>query len=110
MPRPKDYATNAERQAAYRQRHRAKQPPREDLLAALGRSLHSRFHDAVEAGQSVLPPELLGERSDETLRNLIRYIYLHTERGQADPLFAPYASKMTSKQEGVGNRPASPRP
>ena len=38
MPRSKDDTTNAERQAAYRQRHRNKQPPREDLLAALGRS------------------------------------------------------------------------
>jgi hypothetical protein len=94
MPRPKDYATNAERQAAYRQRHRAKQPPREDLLAALGRSLHARFQEAVEAGQSVLPPELLGERSDETLRNLIRYIYLHTDRGQADPVWNPTPSQQ----------------
>jgi hypothetical protein len=94
MPRSKEYTTNAERQAAYRQRHRAKQPPREDLLAALGRSLHSRFHDAVEAGQSVLPPELLGERSDETLRNLIRYIYLHTDRGQADPVWNPAPSQQ----------------
>lgn len=98
MPRSKDYATNAARQAAYRQRHRAKQPPRQDLLAALGRSLHARFQEAVEAGQSVLPSELLGERSDETLRNLIRYIYLHTERGQADPLFAPNASMETQTQ------------
>jgi len=98
MSRSKEYTTNADRQAAYRQRHRAKQPPREDLLAALCRSLHARFQDAVEAGQSVLPPELLGERSDETLRNLIRYIYLHTDRGQADPLFAPYVFEGTQTE------------
>lgn len=98
MSRSKEYTTNAQRQAAYRQRHRNKQPPREATLATLGRSLHARLQEAVEAGQSVLPPELLGERSDETLRNLIRYIYLHTDQGQADPLFAPYASKATQTE------------
>lgn len=93
MPRAKTYATNAERQAAYRARHQDQHPPREATLAILGRSLHGVFEDAVAANQSVLPPELLGKRADETLRNLVRYIYLHTERGKADPLFAPYVSE-----------------
>jgi hypothetical protein len=92
MPRSKEYATNAERQAAYRARHPEQQPPREDRLAALGRSLHAELQSAVEDQQSVLPCDLLGERADDTLRNLIRYIRLHTDRGKADPLLNPLSS------------------
>ncbi len=92
MARPKEYSTNAQRQAAYRQRHRAKQPPRQDLLAALARTLQVEFEDAVAAQQSVLPAELLGERADATLRHLIRYIRRHTDRGKADPLLTPFSS------------------
>jgi len=94
MPRAKAYATNAQRQAAYRARHQNQQPPCEATLATLARSLHGVFEDAVEANQSVLPPELLGKRADETLRNLIRYIYLHTDRGQADPVWNPAPSQQ----------------
>jgi hypothetical protein len=86
LPREKQFQTNAARQAAYRARHSQQKPPREDLLAALGRSIHAVLEDAVAAGQSILPEELLGSRSDETLRNLIRYIRLHTDAGKADPL------------------------
>ena len=92
MPRPKAYATNAQRQAAYRARHQNQQPPREDYLAALGRTLHAELEDAVTVGQSVLPCELLGERADDTLRNLIRYVRLHTDRGKADPFLTPLSS------------------
>jgi hypothetical protein len=43
-------------------------------LAALARSLHAVFAEAVEAGKSPLPPELLGDQADRTLRNLIRFL------------------------------------
>ena len=93
MPRSKAYVTNAERQAAYRALHPEQQAPREDYLASLVRSLHAELESAVEDQQSILPASLLGARSDETLRNLIRYIRLHTDRGKADPLLAPFSSK-----------------
>jgi hypothetical protein len=93
MPRSKEYQSNAQRQAAYRQRHQNQQPPREDYLAALGRSLHAELEDAVAVNQSILPCELLGERADATLQNLIRYIRRHTERGKADPLLHPFSSQ-----------------
>lgn len=86
MPREREFPSNAERQAAYRARHRDRKPPREDYLAALGRTLHIELEEAVAANQSVLPSELLGERADATLRNLIRYIRRHTDRGKADPM------------------------
>jgi hypothetical protein len=93
MPRSKQDHSNAQRQAAYRQRHQAQQPPREDYLAALGRTLHSELEDAVAVNQSILPSELLGERADATLRNLIRYIRRHTERGKADPFLNAFSSE-----------------
>ena len=93
MSRAKEYQSNAQRQAAYRARHAHKQPPREDTLALLGRSLHAELEDAVAAKQSIVPAELLGERADATLRNLIRYIRRHTERGKADPLLNPLSSQ-----------------
>lgn len=89
MSRLKEYETNAQRQAAYRARHESLKSPREDYLAALARSLHGALEDAVAAEQSVLPAELLGDRADTTLRNLIRYIRLHTDRGKSDPLLSP---------------------
>ncbi len=91
MPREKEYQSNAQRQAAYRERHRDQKPPREDYLAALGRSLHGVLAEAVATHQSVLPAELLGERADDTLRNLIRYIRQHTDEGQVDPLLHPFS-------------------
>ena len=93
MSRSKAYATNALRQAAYRARHPEQQPLREDYLASLGRSLHAELEGAVEDQQSILPAYLLGKRADDTLRNLIRYIRWHTDRGKADPLLTPFSSK-----------------
>lgn len=74
MPRARQYGTNAEKQAAYRQRHAAQQRPRAAYLAALARSLHGVLQDAVAAHASPLPDALLGAQADETLRHLIHYI------------------------------------
>jgi hypothetical protein len=74
MPREREYASNAERQAAYRARHREEEEPLQGYLAALARTLHGALRDAVRQGESRLPEELLGERADETLRRMIRYL------------------------------------
>lgn len=74
MPREKQYASNAERQAAYRARHREQELPTQGLLAALARTLHGTLVRAVAQGVSPLPPELLDRRVDRTLQNLIRYV------------------------------------
>jgi hypothetical protein len=74
MPRPKQYADNAQRQAAYRQRHPERQPPRDAVLATLARSLHVVLEEAVQQEGCVLPAYLVGAHADETLRNLIRYL------------------------------------
>ena len=74
MPREKEYASNAERQAAYRARHRERELPTQNLLAALARSLHGTLERAVAQGVSPLPAELLDRRTDRTLQNLIRYL------------------------------------
>lgn len=74
MPGERQYATNAERQAAYRARHREREPPRQDMLAALARTLHGTLERAVRQGVSPLPAALLDPRADRTLQNLIRYV------------------------------------
>jgi hypothetical protein len=86
MPRRREYATNAERQAAYRARHAHQQPPRQELLAALARSLHGAWEEAVRSGHSRLPAHLLHPRADQTLQNLIRYL-----RGDLAPTAEPEA-------------------
>ena len=79
MPTPKQFATNAARQAAYRERHAARRPPTEAQLAILARSLHVVVTEAVEAGLHNLPASLVGEQPDQTLRNLIRYFDPHPD-------------------------------
>ncbi len=79
MAYPRQYRSNAERQAAYRKRHQRERPPREDRLAALARSLHVVFEQAVQEGECVLPVALLGRQADETLRNLVRYVDPHPD-------------------------------
>jgi hypothetical protein len=78
MARERLYRNNAERQAAYRARHAARQPVRQAVLARLGQELHGRLRQAIEAGTHHVPAALLGQRADETLINLIRY----TTRGR----------------------------
>jgi hypothetical protein len=73
MARQRLYRNNAEKQAAYRARHTDRQSVRQAVLASLGRELHGRFRQAVEAGTNCLPAAVLGQRADDTLINLIRY-------------------------------------
>ena len=80
MPQAREYANNAERQAAYRARHRDREPPRQAMLASQARALQGRLGDAVRAGRSPWPGELLGARADETMHNLVRYLRAHAER------------------------------
>src|SRR5258707_538187 len=47
MPRQREYQNAAERQAAYRARHRAEEPPLQSYLAGLARTLHGELRDAV---------------------------------------------------------------
>lgn len=98
MPRPRHYQNNAEKQAAYRQRHAAQSPPRQGYLAALARSLHGELRQAVQAQQSILPAELLGVTADETMGNLIRYIRSHGEHGERCPQL-PSAARSTRTLE-----------
>jgi len=74
MPVERKYRSNAERQAAYRDRHPEKRLPTEAALAALAQSLHVVLVKAVEAGKNPLPDDLIGDRTDQTLRNLIRFL------------------------------------
>jgi hypothetical protein len=74
MPREREYANQAARQAAYRTRHRAQEPPPQGYLAALARTLHGELQDAVAAGRSPVPAALVTARADDTLRHLIRYL------------------------------------
>lgn len=82
MPRPKEYANNAERQAAYRARHRDRELPTQSYLAALARSLHGELARAVQAGCCPWRSDLLCRREDDTLRKLIRYLRAHTEEAE----------------------------
>ena len=74
MPRERPYRNNAEKQAAYRARHREQEPPLQGYLAALARTPHGTSALAMRQGESRLPEELLGRRADETLRRMIRYL------------------------------------
>jgi hypothetical protein len=74
MPGERIYRSDAERQAAYRARHREREPERQGELAALARSLDGTLREAVRRGESRLPEEMLGRRADETLRRMIQYL------------------------------------
>ncbi len=79
MPRPGAYTSNAERQTAYHARHRDRELPTRNYLAALARSLHGELERAVQAGCCPWPSDLRCRREDDTLRKLIRYLHAHTE-------------------------------
>jgi hypothetical protein len=80
MPAERKYRTNAERQAAYRDRHPEKRRPTEAHLAALARSLHFVLGEAVQTGDCPFPPHLIGDQADQTLRNLIRFLDPNPDR------------------------------
>jgi hypothetical protein len=83
MPRARAYESAAARQAAYRARHRAQEPPLQGYLAALARTLHGELLAAVASGRSPVPAALITGRADETLRNLIRYLRAAGEAEEA---------------------------
>ena len=57
MPRAKEYANAAERQAAYRARLREKEPPLQGYLAAQARTLPMELVATTRASRSPLPAE-----------------------------------------------------
>jgi hypothetical protein len=83
MARAKEYQNAAERQEAYRARHRDREPPLQGYLAALARSLHVVLAETTRAGKSPLPAELVAGRADETMRNVIRYLQRLREEASA---------------------------
>lgn len=83
MPRERQYANGAARQAAYRARHQAAEPPLQSYLAGLARSLHGELQHAVAAGRSPFPNELIVGRADDTLRNLVLYLRAAREAEEA---------------------------
>ena len=92
MPRAREYENAAVRQAAYRARHRAEEPPLQGYLAALARTLHGELRAAVAAGRSPVPAELVVRRADDTLRNLIRYLRAAREAEEAVAMVATAAA------------------
>ncbi len=79
MASSKQYASNAQRQAAYRDRHLAAKPPTEAELALLARSLHEVLVEAIENGATDLPADVVGLHAGETLRRLIHYLDPHPD-------------------------------
>jgi hypothetical protein len=92
MPRERLYRNGAERQAAYRARHREREPPLSGELAGLSRSLHGWLAAAVRRGVSPWPAELYHRRSDETMRNLVRYLRGIVEASEGATAAAPAVS------------------
>jgi hypothetical protein len=79
MASPKQYPSNAHRQAAYRDRHLASKPPTDAELALLARSLHEVLTEAIEHGTTDLPAAVVGIHAGETLRRLIHYLDPHPD-------------------------------
>jgi hypothetical protein len=83
MPREREYKNAAARQAAYRARHRAEEPPLQGHLAALAHTLHGELEAAVASGRSPVPAALVVPRADDTLRHVIRYLRAAREAEEA---------------------------
>ena len=79
MASSKQYESNAQRQAAYRDRHQASKPPTETELALLARNLHYMLSEAIAAGTTDLPAGVVGIHAGETLRRLIHYLDPHPD-------------------------------
>jgi hypothetical protein len=79
MASSKQYESNAQRQAAYRDRHLANKLPTEAELALLAHSLHAVLTEAVAQGATDLPAAVVGIHAGETLRRLIHYLDPHPD-------------------------------
>ena len=79
MASSKQYQSNAQRQAAYRDRHQASKLPTETELAILARSLHCVLAEALKAGTTDLPVDVVGIHAGETLGRLIHYLDPHPD-------------------------------
>jgi hypothetical protein len=100
MPREREYESAAARQAAYRARHRAQEPPRQGYLASLARTLHGELREAVASGRCPVPAELVVARVDDTLRHLIRYLRAAREAEEAAAAApSPEAEEKGGKQD-----------
>ena len=97
MPREREYKNAAERQAAYRARHRAQAPPLQSHLAGLARALHGELERAAAGGRSPVPAELITGRADDTLRNVIHYLRAAREAVEAAAVTA--AARPAKKGE-----------
>ena len=75
----KQYADNAQRQAAYRSRHLASKPATDAELSLLARSLHGVLGAAMAEGSTDLPASIVGAHAGETLRRLIHYLDPHPD-------------------------------
>ena len=72
MPRTKLYATNAERQAAHRQRHKENSEASAADLATVARNLEGWINRAAELGDADAA-KLKGADQLETLRNVANH-------------------------------------
>lgn len=79
MPQAKIYDTPAEKQAAYRQRKGQKAATRVQM-ANLAWGVCVAINNAKECGTFPLPVELVADRPEHTLKNLIRFF---------DPIYDP---------------------
>ncbi len=73
MPQEKIHKNQAQKQAAYRQR-RGRQKATQAQMASLAYSLHWAIESAVEYNEFPLPSELLADRPEITMKNLIRFL------------------------------------
>jgi hypothetical protein len=101
MARERLYRNNAEKQAAYRVRHRGQERASQALLASLAEELHGRLRQALEAGTSRAPAVVLGQRADQTLTNLIGYLTWGwgETRETAAPLHTAPRAESARKEE-----------
>lgn len=100
MPQPRIHTDNAKRQAAYRQR-RGRLRATQAELAGLAETLHFVLQDAVEYNTFPLPYELVADRSEVTMSNLIRFF---------DPIYDPVRNpngKLQRKHRSCKNAEAN---
>ena len=72
MPRERQYEDAAQRQAAYRSRR--PKAITQAYLAGLARTIYRVIIVGSERGDFPLPPEIVGDGIEQTLRNLLCYL------------------------------------